>query len=91
MEIIDTKNNTNQMNKHLILSKSPENRQSEKIVFDDDGDDAYLQPQRKYSLGLKEEDSIAYSSLMNALDDDDAMAKIRVYDPYKDTKNVVYY
>ena len=96
MDYIDTKGTQKQgmlrsnTQPQLLKIDSGENRESEKILFGDD-DEAYIESNKRYSLGLKEEDSFAFSSLMLIGDDDMCLAKIRVYDPQKDGKNVVYY
>ena len=49
---------------------------------------------RKYSLGLKEEDSIQYNNTLRrgqADADDLQLSRIKVFEPTKSADNIVYY
>lgn len=48
-------------------------------------------PERKYSLGLKQEDSVHYNTVFSGRNDDEEYNRIRVANPTKNPENVVFY
>lgn len=57
-----------------------------------DNQKTFGNPDRQFSVGLKEEDSIMYSNVMNFRDDDQEFLSIRVSDPHRQMGDqVIYY